>query len=676
MWTRPGRYYIELHGLDDPNARRLIRFVERGLESHAGVSWARVNAPSRRVVVAVGSPPSDRRELVRVVESAERHAKVHADEDDDACLELHHPCEGPRTPTAVSALAADAVGLGLSALTRLSHWVPLPTEMAALPATFQHHPKLRALAGKGMHSQHDADSVLPMVSALAQGLAAGGEGIVLDGAQRIAEWREARAYQAAWRKAEPELVSGPEHAAADPVVERPGPPPADPIYAYAERAMGMGAVGGLALMPFFGLRRGIDFALTSLPKAPAAGRHGFATPFGRILAQRGVIVMDRGVLRRLGYLDTIVLDANSLRTGRHELTSLVPVSGADPTEAAESAYPLFDPREPDRLAEDDGWRLGPLDRLDLSGTTGKQTAAKLRKQGAERVIGLARGSRLRAVAGVSVAQPEGMQAMAAAARRSGAGVVIATDADQKGFAYADSVVPATGLTEAVHELQADGAAVLVVSGNRTALGAADCGVGFYREGAPPAWGAHILVGSDIEAAAHGLGSGVGDRATRAEERHRRAAAGRGAQGFAGQPTRPRHHAPCRRHHARREHGMGARAADWARPPSGHGRTGRAGGDAARPNAGHRRARSPRARRRHRLRARARRGHPDAGGQRVLRLHPVGSGGLEYRPGHHDVGHPGRRAGFAAAARREVTGCLCGRLGVLPLHGEKRGTQGT
>lgn len=177
---RPGRYHIEVRGLEPSNARRLTRFVEQGLQHEAGVLWARVNAPSHRVIVAVDDTAPGQDELVRIVEAAERHAAAHVD-DDEACDDLHHPCEGPRTKQAVSALAADVVGLGLSTVTRLAKWVPLPTEVAALGATIQHHPKLRALAGKSLNGQHNADSVLPVVSAIAQGLAAGGEGIVLDG---------------------------------------------------------------------------------------------------------------------------------------------------------------------------------------------------------------------------------------------------------------------------------------------------------------------------------------------------------------------------------------------------------------------------------------------------------------------------------------------------------------
>ncbi|MPY98225.1 MAG: HAD-IC family P-type ATPase [Actinophytocola sp.] len=67
--------------------------------------------------------------------------------------------------------------------------------------------------------------------------------------------------------------------------------------------------------------------------------------------------------------------------------------------------------------------------------------------------------------------------------------------------YADDVVPGGDqLAEQVRELQRDGAVTVVVSGNQEAVGAADCGLGLHRDGEPPPWGAHLLLGEDTAAA--------------------------------------------------------------------------------------------------------------------------------------------------------------------------------
>ncbi|MFB9729003.1 cation-translocating P-type ATPase [Haloechinothrix salitolerans] len=502
--ARDGRFYVEVHGLDQPHARRVIRTVERTVGELPGVRWARVNAPTHRVVVDAASSRSLREDdLVRAVAQAERDAAVPA-ECDDECEDLHHPCEGPRTTQSVTALAADALGLGLSAVTRLGSWVPLPTEVAAIGSVFHHHPTLRRLTGKALHSQHDADAALPVVSALAQGLAAGGEGIVLDVVQRIEQWREARAHQDAWWRREPDLVRDESDAAADPVPARENPPRADPADDYARRAMSIGATAGAAAVPFTGPRQGLAVGLASLPKAPAAGREGFATHIGRVLAQRGVVVMDRSVLRQLGRMDTVVIDAAAMRGGRHEITDLIPVANADPAEIAEVGFDLFQPDTPGARQERDGWVLAPLDDLELSGTTGRRAARQLRERGADRVLGIARGRKLRGVAGVSAEQTDALRSVIAAARRVRAAVVVAdgkdNDRGQAQHPYADDVIPGGDeLPEQVRDLQRDGAVTVVVSNNQKAVAAADCGLGLHRDGEPPPWGAHLLLGEDAAA---------------------------------------------------------------------------------------------------------------------------------------------------------------------------------
>ncbi|MBN3929527.1 cation-translocating P-type ATPase [Streptomyces verrucosisporus] len=503
VWSRPGRCYIAVHGVNTPEGERTARRVERVLERHPGVLWARVNAPSGRVVVALESPPPPERELVALVERAEGHVPCADEEHEEWCQEPHHPCEGPRTGQSVTALAADVVGLGLSTLNRVAPWTPLPPEVAALTGAVARHPRLRQLVARGLHDPQQADSLLPVLTALTQGVATRGGGLVLDVVERMAQWREAGAYRRAWEEAEARLVGSPGDAAAGPVaVERPVPPPPDAVDRYVERSTALTAAAGAATAPFAGPRRGLAVALSGVPKAPDAGREGFATTLGRALALRGATVMDRSVLRRLGQTDTVVLDEEALSGSHHELADLVPLEGAEPREAAERLFALF---VPERIGEahrdEDGWVLGPLEELELTGRKGARAAARLRRQGSESVLGLARGRRLEAVAGLARQKAPGADAVAAAARRAGARVVLASARPEPAFGFADAVVPGGDrLTASLRGLQADGAVVLLLSGDRGALAAADCGIGVHREGDPPAWGAHILIGTDLESA--------------------------------------------------------------------------------------------------------------------------------------------------------------------------------
>ncbi|WP_432585358.1 cation-transporting P-type ATPase [Streptomyces sp. HD1123-B1] len=503
VWSYPGRYYIEVHGVHGIGGEQVARRVERALEEHQRVLWARVNAPSERVVVAVASPPPSELELMALVERAEAQVPtVPSEEFDEWAPEPRHPSGGPRDAQSLSVLAADVVGLSVATVLRLAPWLKLPTEVGATVSAIQNHPRLRRLA-LALTRGEPTQATLPVLSALTQGVATRGGGLALDLLERMALWREAGAEGEAWAAMEPQLVHGPQDVVAEPiVVERPGPTPRDRMEVFAERSMATGALAGALSTPFAGPRRGLAVAFSSIPKAPGAGREGFATSLGRFLALRGVLAMDRSSLRRLGQVDTVVLDEAALRGDRYEPVDVELLGGVDPERASERLFDLFDPDAPLEVRRDDGWVLGPLDRLELSGRSGAKAAGTLRRRGSERVLGLAEGQRLQAVAGLAAQAVPGAEAVAAAARRAGARIVLATDRPRPtAFTFADAVAPAgRRLVASVRALQAEGAIVLLLSGNRRALGAADCGVGVHREGEPPAWGAHLLVGADLESA--------------------------------------------------------------------------------------------------------------------------------------------------------------------------------
>ncbi|MYZ38080.1 haloacid dehalogenase, partial [Streptomyces sp. SID4917] len=388
VWSRENRSHIEVRGVHGPRGTWVARSVERALEEHPGVLWARVNAPSERVVVSLASTPPPEHELIRIVAHAEEHTAAPAaepDEFDEWSPEPHHPSEAPRRRQSLPALAADTVGLLLTAVTSLSPWTQLPAEVGALATAVQHHPRLRKWTTKGLTGQEQAESLLPVLSALAQGVATRGEGLVLDVVQRVAQWQEADAHRKAWTRAEERLVRGPGHAAADPiVVERPGPTRQDVTARYAERTMAFSVLAGAAALPYAGPRRALAVALSSVPKAPGAGREGFATSLGRFLARRGVVAMDRSALRRLGQVDTVVLDEDALHSGGHELTDLALFGGAEPEQISERLFALFDPATPRQVHSGDGWMLGPLDELaevEPAGRTGREAAERLKRQG-------------------------------------------------------------------------------------------------------------------------------------------------------------------------------------------------------------------------------------------------------------------------------------------------------
>ena len=338
-WSCEGRLHIEGHGVSGVGGRRTAERIERELEKAPGVKWARVNAPSARVIVATADPAPRSADLIEVLERAES-------EPDPAEDELHHPADGPRATKLLPTLAADALGLGLSLITKLAPWMPLPTEPAALPGLVNQHPKLRQVVAERVGGHERADSLASITGALAHGLAAGSEGTLIDTAQRVEQWREAREHEKAWCRAEAGLIDGPDSAAAEPIVtERPQPLPEDPVARYARRVLNLGAAATAVMLPF-GPRRAMGLGLAAQPKAAEAGRAAFGAHLGRVLAGHDVVVMDRSVLRRLDTMDVLVIDEDSFGDGRFALDEVVPVEGNDPREIAERAWRLFDARKP------------------------------------------------------------------------------------------------------------------------------------------------------------------------------------------------------------------------------------------------------------------------------------------------------------------------------------------
>lgn len=494
VWSRPGRHHIEVHGVCQDGGDLLARQVEAALERLPGVEWARVNAPSGRVVVAVGTPPPKLRDLIAMVARTER-ACPH--EPDPEIPPPHPPEEGPRTPRTLGALASDALGLTISAATRILPFTPVPGEVAGLLGAVDLHPRLHALADRGLRADPRADLFFPLAEAVVQGLTGGWAGIVLDGAQRVVQWGEARAQLAAWGKAEPRLTGDPERAVArSPATTRVTPKPDGPVERYINRSLTAGAAAAAAAIPIVGRKRASSLGLSALPKAPGSGREGYAAQLGRILARRGVIAMDRSVLRQLDRIDTLVLDAAVLGSDRGVLADLAPLPGADTGHVATRAFALFDPAHPHQLRHADGWRLGPLDQLDARDPGDTAESRRLRDSRAA-LLGLADGGTLVAVLRVEPEPAPGVDTLPAVARQAGLRLVVAGDDEQR-YGFADAHVPGGAeLADSVRALQRDGAVVMLASGDRAALGAADCGLGLSAPEELPPWGAHLLVGTDL-----------------------------------------------------------------------------------------------------------------------------------------------------------------------------------
>ncbi|NUT47864.1 MAG: haloacid dehalogenase, partial [Saccharothrix sp.] len=169
VWSCPGRLHIEAHGVHGSRGKRVAERIERALEAHPGVVWARVNAPSARVIVAVEEPAPRTADLVALVRRAESEPTT----DDERLVEdeLHHPADGLKGTRLLPTLAADVAGLALAAVTRIAPWAPMPGELGALVAAVDLHPKLRELAAGRLQGRERADTATSVAAAIVQGLA-------------------------------------------------------------------------------------------------------------------------------------------------------------------------------------------------------------------------------------------------------------------------------------------------------------------------------------------------------------------------------------------------------------------------------------------------------------------------------------------------------------------------
>ncbi|MGS2591595.1 HAD-IC family P-type ATPase [Streptomyces hebeiensis] len=513
------RVHLAVRGLRGASGVKLAEHVERQLAEVPGVRWAAVNAVLEAVVVATEGPADEEatvQALIDVVEAAEQ---------------AHDTARGPLPPHPVSpepagraawAMASQAMALPVAVLARLTRSAPLPLEVASFVTIVETQPRLRRMVSR-MVGERNTAVVLATVNAAAQGSAGGFLGLSVDVVRHAMRTAELNAHRASWTTAEPELAGAPHLAGAEfqDLAPRPVPLRPGPVERYADTAAvlaGLTFAGALAVT-----RRVPDAATASLaaiPKAPWLAREGFACALGGALAHSGTLVATPEALRRLDRIDTVVLDTAALTTGAHALATLVPLDADGAAgQLAATAHRLFDPEHPERLSRDredgEGWCLGPVDRLSLRGRTGARARARLEREGAARVLGLAREARLMAVVGIVPEAHEAAEALVGAARRAGLRVLATGEGAPAVVTGADGTVPGgLRLTASVRERQEDGAGVLLISRDRVALDAADVGIGIAGSEGQPAWGAHLHTADPGDAVVVVEACGVARRVSR------------------------------------------------------------------------------------------------------------------------------------------------------------------
>ena len=471
--------------------------MERELEALEGVDWATVNQTLGRVIVAFDGEQTDVEDIVDVVETVEQargvsHEEFPAERPD-------HPGDDAPVRHEAWALAMDLAGAGVGSLARTFRTNVLSAEVAALVGLVEATPALRRPLEA--HLGPAADLGLAAVHSFAQSFAGTPLSLLVDAAHRALLLRELSSRRAVWELREPTLCDA--TTAGAPAVEAPPssrPLPPGPAERFAQRSSAAAfaaAVGALAATR--DPRLAVAATVAGNPKAARLGVDAFAATLGRLLAQRGVVPMDREVLRRLDRVDTVVLDSDALMTGASKLGStwVPPDVTGDPAESERrwlASLLLFEPDDPSRAGRSDGWVLAPVREADLAGDRRAVTARRVLRHSGTAVLGLSRDEELLAMVAVEPQLDPFAGVLAAAARETGSLVVAGRGAGVGERLGADREVRGgTALAGQVRELQQEGHVVAVVSARHHAgLAAADVGIGVDRPGQRPPWGADLL----------------------------------------------------------------------------------------------------------------------------------------------------------------------------------------
>ncbi|MFG1948390.1 HAD-IC family P-type ATPase [Nonomuraea sp. NPDC048826] len=362
----PGGVRVELRYVGGPGTDERARALEDRLLAQ-GVRRAEVNGALGCVFLGCDPDDTDVDKLVTIVE-----------EYDVAC-----PGADPGVPRVLGGPeqhAKAAVNLGLQ-LTGSA--LALTGQIARVPRLSEAVPSFVALADEIPRVRLElerrigvpaADAILGATKIVSTTLAARPVTLFVDSVAAAGRYVAARAGHRAWAAHETELArhDGAYRHIRPETAARPAPLPRGPLERYADVA-GPAALAahGVAALAGRDHRRGLPLLISGIPKPARHTRDAFVNAVATALAERGALVLDPRGLSRMDRVDTIVLDAAVLTTGRWTIDRVEPLDpGVDPDELHARLYTLLDLTDPGARRELDGWTAVPTDPNSPSGVNG------------------------------------------------------------------------------------------------------------------------------------------------------------------------------------------------------------------------------------------------------------------------------------------------------------------
>jgi cation-transporting ATPase I len=493
--SREHRTHLEARGIHAPRNARAAQALEHRLTELDGVHHAEVNAVLGRVVVDHDPDVASASDLTRVVADVEREHGL--ERADTAPGSVHHPGNSGPLVREAGALGLTVLGLGYSAATALIPVRVLPPVVPAVLSLTDNVPWMRN-AVESRLGRPWTDMVFAIGGALSLGLAQRPLALATDTCQRWCTSRETMARYLAWQRWEEEALHQPgsHRAEALDVPTRPIPLRDGSVERVANTSgslalAGYGAMFALTRSP----QRAMALLSAGIPRAANAGRLAFVAQLTSAMSDRGSIVLNPMAMRRLDRIDTIVLDAPVLTSGRRVVDTVVPWDpGADPAPLFKRAAKLVDPRRPKSRHERGEWTAVPLGDFDGELPEHVKDAARSEADRGASLLVVSHQSEPAALASVISELDPLAEALVEAASAEAEVVVagVGSRLDRR-LPIAQTVVGGTRLVESVGRLQSEGRVVAVVSARaRSALAAADLGIGLRTPDHALPWGAHVV----------------------------------------------------------------------------------------------------------------------------------------------------------------------------------------
>ncbi|MDY6998808.1 MAG: cation-translocating P-type ATPase [Actinomycetota bacterium] len=472
-WQGGNRCWIEVRGLDGPDAAAVGDAVLASVRARDGVHSARINRSVRRVIVSIADDGPSMDELCRTVAEAETRCGGAPDGHRPADL----PGDGVLLAGRLIAAGANGVGLGVATAGLLVPWRGLPPGLAAAVTVVDYQPRLRAVVEHRL-GKPAADSLFGLASASVYTLTQAPASLAVEVLRHLGQVAETASGSAAWQRREPDLAARAEELDGGPRPQRPCPLPPGPIERHAQRSGVAQAVAAPAVGLMTGdVAAGATAAVVTAPKAARNAREAFAATLGRGLADaHDVVALRPDVVRLLDRIDAVVIDPRVLLTDELQVGQLDGVPEHRRTEVWRWAHEQL--RQGTLSA---GWHRAPVAHEGNGhGATGQVLIRHVHHPLAAAVVGEVRRADIEVV------------------------TVDGDELDELRSSF-DDFYPAgdsvdAALQQAVVTLQSDGRTVALLSSSAAgALAAADLAIGLLEGSEALPWAAGLLA-PDLEAA--------------------------------------------------------------------------------------------------------------------------------------------------------------------------------